>query len=432
MTTVSAKQLQAALKRLVQFTGAKGKQSSLVILRHVLIEVSGQVMHLSTTNLEQRLHLTIPCSGGDSDWALTILAQGLLDATQDLQGDIALIPDKDTLRITTSDIRLSKRKTRHLTNGTDPKEFPGMGLEGEEEIAFTVDAEALRWEFKRLHRFVGNDKWRPAFSGVQIEMGDRYATLVAASTYAMAVSSVEVEDDRVGVGKTMLLPATTLELLFKALPPKEKHIHFSARHLVQHNMVDRWMAEFFWPGGQLVSRVIQENFPAWRKVVMRPVTYGIKVNAGQLTEVLTPLVTVKRLPWAILDFTHRGHLDLSVVQEEDLALSGRVDSEVLYGEVPAHQWIDPYHLFDAVSAFHPAATLHLSQTEPDANNNVCLVIAAHGGAGGEDSFLAIVQCVKGKDNEPLPVIESAFAAFDQDSDPEMELAARQPKRQRSA
>jgi len=169
--TCDAKELAAALRVVKR---AVARKSSLPVLGHVLLEVSGDKLTLSATDLAVFVRHSIPCGGEDG--AITAPFSALEKVVRLLNGPISLWTEEDKLHI--------ENGGTVTLMGFDQGEFPMTPEITGHDVSITGET------LDRLLIAVAQDESRPVLTGVFFENG----AVVTADGYRMSIWRSECAD----------------------------------------------------------------------------------------------------------------------------------------------------------------------------------------------------------------------------------------------
>lgn len=223
-------------------------------------ELPGQLT-LATTNLERGITCQIEALVQEEE-AITVPANVFTEL-------VTSLPD-DRLELVTAEKRgkMPVLQIRGLHScstlrGIDAVEFPHIPTlaEVEQEASITLSASLLKELVEDVAFAASTDITRPAFTGIlmQVEPQAPCLTLVAADSLRLVVREEQLSDPVAGDWSDVLIPARTLMDLSRILPtegtvrivatPRRNQVLFHAERI------------------ELVSRLIEADFPAYRTIL---------------------------------------------------------------------------------------------------------------------------------------------------------------------
>lgn len=234
---------------------AVSPRSTLPVLNNILIATDEGRLRLSATNLE----LGITCWIGaqiEEEGSITIPARIFSDLVSTLPGDKVSL----SLTTRTQSLNIHCGTSNFDIKGIDAQEFPPMPVP---DLSSGVELNVA--DFKEMIHQVGfaasTDEARPVLQGVLMEINDNQMSLAATDGFRIAVRSAELSssiDNQVKV----IIPARSLgELARIAMDGNE-----SVTMVVPP---DRGQAIFHLKDAELVTQLIEGNFPDYRAIIPR-------------------------------------------------------------------------------------------------------------------------------------------------------------------
>lgn len=261
--TVLQEDLGAASALASRFISSRAR---LPVLGNILLRAQSGKLILQATNLENGIHIPIGAKI-EKQGELTVPAKILVELIGSLpSGRIEIEQDKDRLNISSNSFSAT-------IAGIPAQEFPKIP-QSVEKPNFTIKKPAFTLLSKQVAFAANTDETRPVLTGIYIEVGEK-TTAVSTDGFRMSVKDltkgglIEIKKD---AKKSLLLPARTIEELERSLPKdadmvkvevkeKEGQLIFDAEPIV------------------LTARVIEGNFPDYKKVI--PKSDGTVIKAGK-------------------------------------------------------------------------------------------------------------------------------------------------------
>jgi len=234
---------------------AVSPRSTLPVLNNILIATDEGRLRLSATNLE----LGITCWIGaqiEEEGSVTIPARIFNDLISTLPGDKVSL----SLTTRTQSLNIHCGTSNFDIKGIDAQEFPPMPVP---DLSAGVELNVA--DFKEMILQVGfaasTDEARPVLQGVLMEINDNQMSLAATDGFRIAVRSAELSTPLTNPVK-VIIPARSLgelariatdgnETLTMVVPP------------------DRGQAIFHLKDAELVTQLIEGNFPDYRAIIPR-------------------------------------------------------------------------------------------------------------------------------------------------------------------
>lgn len=233
---------------------AVSNRSTLPILANVLVATENGQLKLSATNLEIGINYLVEVEEIIEEGATTVPAKLIADFVGSLpQGvvEITVPEDSSTLTVKSGD---SEAKIK----GMDSSEFPLIPTSDGNESPVVMSAARLKEMIAEVAFAAADDESRPVFTGVLVQVGEKQITFAAADAFRLAVRTAPL-DNFEGKQEDILIPARTLNELARILPsegdvemvvtPNRSQVLFHTKQL------------------DLVSRLIEGNFPNYRQII---------------------------------------------------------------------------------------------------------------------------------------------------------------------
>lgn len=234
---------------------AVSPRSTLPVLGNILIATDEGRLRLSATNLE----LGITCWIGaqiEEEGSVTIPARIFGDLVSTLPGDkvsLALITRTQTLNIRSGTSNFDIK-------GIEASEFPPMPVP---DLSTGVELNVS--DFKEMIQQVSfaasTDEARPVLQGVQLEITENQISLAATDGFRISVRSAELSSAVANPVK-VIIPARSLSELAR--------IAVNGSEIVAMVVPpDRGQAIFHLKDAELVTQLIEGNFPDYRAIIPR-------------------------------------------------------------------------------------------------------------------------------------------------------------------
>ncbi len=238
---------------------ATGRTGSLPVLSGVRIDLRGDELRVTGTDLELTIQVDIGVSG-DADGATVLPARLAADIVRSLEaGAVTIEVDQD-------DARISAGRSQFAVRPLSIDDFPRLPDAAADAVTLPVGTfgEALR----QVARAASGDESRPILTGVLLAAEDDGLRLVATDSYRLAVrdlpgTSVLRSDQKV------LVPSRALNELARLLPGTgEVTLRLGERD-----------ATFEVGGARLSTRLIEGEFPNYRQLI--PQHYPNRLTVGR-------------------------------------------------------------------------------------------------------------------------------------------------------
>lgn len=254
--TCDRQQLQKGLSIVQKATDAK---SNILVLRNVLMNISGEKLELTGYDHRLGIRTAVDCQAENS---------GSITCPCDLLTDILNVIDEDRVRFELEDetMNVQAGKFFYKLNCVASEDFPNLPEE-ETDGAISMKAAALRKGIRRA--LIATDETDPRvyMGGVYFEIEDKKLRMV--STDGRRLSLVEAEGEVSGELK-IVVPARTLNELSHILPDKEEEIKITP---------GKKSISFAFGQVFMVSRLIEADYPNYKRAV--PTEYISNARVGR-------------------------------------------------------------------------------------------------------------------------------------------------------
>jgi DNA polymerase-3 subunit beta len=238
---------------------ATGRTGSLPVLSGVRIDLHGDELRVTGTDLELTIQVDVTVSG-DSDGATVLPARLAADIVRSLEaGAVTVEADQD-------DARISAGRSQFAVRPLSLDDFPR--LPDAAPNAVTLPSAIFGESLRQVARAASGDESRPILTGVLLAAENDGLRLVATDSYRLAVrdlpgTSVLRTDQKV------LVPSRALNELARLLPSSgEVTLRLGERD-----------ATFEVGGARLSTRLIEGEFPNYRQLI--PQQYPNRLTVGR-------------------------------------------------------------------------------------------------------------------------------------------------------
>lgn len=229
-------------------------KTPLPILNSLLVRAKDGQLYFSGTDLQVGISCHIPAHV-ISEGAFVVPAKSFADVLSNL-------PDKSDVSLTMvegkHDLSIRSEKSKTSILGLPEAEYPALA-EVRTENGFTIAQAVLRDILSKTLTCIGKDDTRPNITGICIEVREDVLNFVGTDTHKLAHVTVE---GAIGRGEaTCILPGAQAVEVSRLLSTDDGdvQVRISDTHI-----------EFAIPGEmdlKLISRVLEGQFPSWRRVV---------------------------------------------------------------------------------------------------------------------------------------------------------------------
>ncbi|CAA0116666.1 Beta sliding clamp [BD1-7 clade bacterium] len=256
---------EALLKSLSLVAGVVERRQTMAILSNVLLDVKGQLLSVTGTDLEIEVtsRVTLDDGSATDDFQITLPAKKLLDICKAL-------PDGCEIKIDVTDeskVVVSSGRSRFTLASLPADEFPNVD-EGEASAEFTL----LQGEFKRLLDrtafAMAQQDVRYYLNGMLWELEPNQLRVVSTDGHRLALCELKNAEVNIDGKQQIIVPRKGIIELARSLqsPDDSVQVFFGHNHL-------RVVTESF----TFISKLVDGKFPDYQRVLPRG---GNKVVIG--------------------------------------------------------------------------------------------------------------------------------------------------------
>ncbi|MCC2672500.1 MAG: polymerase beta subunit [Armatimonadetes bacterium] len=261
--TVARKELYEGL----QIVGrAVSTQTTLPVLKNVLIEPGTDAIKLSATDLELGVEVRVSAviqEGG----SLTIPAKTFSEIVAALpEADVSLAADeKDSLVICC-------RRSEYRIHGLTAEDFPALPEVGG-SVSVQLPQPLMKEMIKQTALAASDDDTRPILTGICFAIQDGKLRLAATDTHRLAVRTAPVTETA-GGDCTVIVPVRAMSELIRVLSDDQE--------AVLNIRIDQNQIMFRTERVTLVSRLIEGQFPKYERVIPSGYTRRLTIQRDEL------------------------------------------------------------------------------------------------------------------------------------------------------
>jgi|SRR3989344_1282092 len=257
--TINQKNLYKALTVVERIVS---KNPSLPILNNILLKTENGRLKISATNLEIGVNYSLG-SKIEETGEIAVPAKIFSDFINNLSDEkVTLITKNNILYINTP-----KYKTQIL--GFDPKEFPIIPKIKNSNF-ISLSAKMLKSGLLTVLDSIAISETRPELAGVHSSFKNNYLTLAATDSFRLAERILEVKQKE---DISFILPRATIIELIKVMSDLDNDISIS----YGDNQI-----VFYNDDLEIISRLIDGNYPDYKKVIPDKYVSKVLVNKNEL------------------------------------------------------------------------------------------------------------------------------------------------------
>jgi DNA polymerase-3 subunit beta len=294
-----------------------GARPTLPALSGVRMQVGGDRLTLSSTDLEVSSELSIPVSG-ERDGVALVPGRLLGDVVRSLPNaavDAEVVVDRLHLQCGRARFDLRLMPVEDFPRLPEPAANAPVAVMKAEEFARTVG---------QVARAASADDARPVLTGVSLEATGGGLTAAATDSYRLAVRRVPWDQ---GAETTVLVPRRALEEARRSADVLGSEVRL---------VLEAAQVTFAFPDRRLTTRLIEGRFPDYRQLIPTSFERRLLVDRGELLEVVRRVAVVGDANTTVTPVTL--HLSSDTVQvtagsgevgEAEESLSGTLEGEEL-------------------------------------------------------------------------------------------------------
>jgi DNA polymerase-3 subunit beta len=238
---------------------ATNRTGTLPVLAGVRLDVQGDQLTVTGTDLELTIRLTVEV-GGERDGAAVVPAR--------LVGDIvkALPAGAVSVELHDEELSISAGRSQFSVRPLSLDDYPAQSEPSADPV--TLSAEVVVDALRQVVRAASTDDARAVLTGVLLASEDDGLRMVATDSYRLAVRDLP-ETSVMAVGKNVLIPARALNELQRVIGDVEQlSVRFGERE-----------ATFEAGTTRLSTRLIEGEFPNYRNLL--PSSYPNLLTVGK-------------------------------------------------------------------------------------------------------------------------------------------------------
>lgn len=239
-------------------------RNTLPVLSNVLLKTIDNRVSIAATNLDIAITHYIG-SKITEEGAITVPARLMQDFVSSLPGGVIdLELDDYKLKIHTS-------QYESVINGVSAEEYPVMPAISQGKT-WTVEGPLLKRALQQVTMAASNDEARPVLTGIYVHTDSKQLYMTATDSYRLAEKHIgPVKED-----VNLLIPATAMQDLLRIVSDFEETVH------VTH---DDQQVLFTVGDIELVARLIEGNYPDYRKLIPANFATSAKIKRGELVNI---------------------------------------------------------------------------------------------------------------------------------------------------
>ncbi|CAN4265188.1 DnaN DNA polymerase sliding clamp subunit (PCNA homolog) [Methylophilaceae bacterium] len=241
---------ETLLKPLTSVTSIVEKRHTLPILSNLLLEVKQNKIHLTATDLEMQISLTVD-SVTSGDFSTTLSAKKLLDICRSL-------PDNAEINMSTTESRITLKaaKSRFNLQTLPAADYPVMTKTQTNSTLVVLAQRELKDLLKQVEFAMAQQDIRYYLNGLLFEIAANKLNIVGTDGHRLSFTSTELKQNY--EKQDVILPRKTVVELIKLLDDSDDEVQIE----LASNQVN-----FSFANLKLISKVIDGKFPDYNRVI---------------------------------------------------------------------------------------------------------------------------------------------------------------------
>ena len=238
------------LKPLTSVASIVEKRHTLPILSNLLLEAKQNKIHLTSTDLEMQISLSIDSAAG-KEFSTTIAAKKLLDICRSL-------PDNSEINMATNESRITLKagKSRFNLQTLPSADYPVMTKTQGLSTLVTIGQRQLKDLLKQVEFAMAQQDIRYYLNGLLFEVSANRLNIVGTDGHRLSFTSTELKQNY--DKQEIILPRKTVIELIKLLDDSDEDVQIE----MSSNQVN-----FSFANIKLISKVIDGKFPDYNRVI---------------------------------------------------------------------------------------------------------------------------------------------------------------------
>ncbi len=258
---VTQENLTRALTNVSRVASTRG---TLPILANVLLKTVDNRLSIAATNLDIAITHYIG-SKVSEEGSITVPARLMQDFVSSLPSGVI------DLKLDDYKLHISTEKYQSVINGVSAEDYPVMPAITDGK-SWKISAKILKTSLQQVVMAASNDEARPVLTGVYLHSHNGELFMVATDSYRLAEKKlIKTKEDI-----KLLIPATALNDLLRILGEYEGDVE------VVH---DEQQVLFKVGDIELVTRLIEGNYPDYRKLIPSTFASSAKLKRADLANI---------------------------------------------------------------------------------------------------------------------------------------------------
>lgn len=304
------------LLELLDVTRVLPNTLALPILEGVLIEIKGNTLTATCTDLEKTYVRSLTVEGnGENEGKVVLPAKQLYELVLKLpDGEIKLVKNKE------NGVTISYGKNKAVLAGYEHDQFPELPKDSP-DIQFKIKIEKLKDAIRTVLPAVLTKGSQPVFTGALLEISDKAFRMVGTDTHKIIITQadgIKIENKREYSGDIIVPKEALRSILTIKTDEEDEEVQIT----IGKN------ATLAAKGIKYISRLIEAKFPPYRQIIPSDsdIILSAAVNVGEVVAALqrAKLIaeSMQKLPTVRLSFKEN---QVKITSESE---QGRLQEEI--------------------------------------------------------------------------------------------------------
>lgn len=340
-------------------------RSSLPVLANVLLTTDANRLRLSATNLEIGINYWIG-SKVDEGGSITVPARLFSEFVSSLPGG--------NIDLESKELNLSVR-TPHFEskiNGISAEEFPLIPqIDGDPVL--TISASEFRDALTRVVVAASLDEARPVLAGVYFYRDEDELVIVATDSYRLAEQRLALKENDTKID--VIVPARTMQELIRILGDSEGDLKV---------YVDDNQVMFQVDNVELVSRLIEGQFPNYQQIVPKSAETSFEIDTAEFSRITKVASLFARESAGSIKLEVKSDGEVSVVSSDSEVGGNKSSAECDVSGEDGEVSLNARYLSDAL------AVIKSDKVNFAITGKLSACVISPAGRGAEEGYIHIV------------------------------------------
>lgn len=262
--TVTQENLSRALSAVSRVASSR---TQLPILSNILLRTDGNRLLIAATNLEIANTVVIGAKV-NSPGAITIPARLITEFVSNLP------KDSIELKVVSNNLHIHSTNYTSTINGVIADDFPELPTINEKEsISYNINVEDFKQAASQTIITASSDATRPVLTGVYWHSFEGNMYLAATDGYRLSERKLVGTKSDVSA----IIPVSTIQEVLRSIYDDTEEITV---------LFDETQVAFKVGAAEIISRLIDGNFPDYRQLIPKESSIKVKLNKQEFTRVI--------------------------------------------------------------------------------------------------------------------------------------------------